>query len=222
MVNIDSVVWEAVKGDFLLTLERLGYQKEKKQQYSLLKTLRGGDLAYAVFLPFIEHKINELELINHEIKQPDLVRLALYYDGLENVQRLDQELNFEDYLEDCYLPKYLTEEQKDYIFNLYAENPKTKELENDIYYFTDLEICHMGLPFEKFIGMHNDLALTYTNYDDYNCSIAHIFNDNLGYSEIYRTNHFQNRFEKQTRKTMKQYLQYFAFFDDLFDEEKKC
>lgn len=163
-------------------------------------------------LQHIQQLFLQFEQIKHQLHEPHIIALALYYhDVIYDPRRSDNELKSAEYAVEA-LKGYLSAEQCQHIYALIMMTA-THELHeclntdtvSDAAYFLDMDLSILGTPWSEYQVYAQAVRQEYHHIanEDYRTGRIAVLQKLLAHPVLYLTAYYHNQFEVQARDNIK-------------------
>lgn len=163
-------------------------------------------------LQHIQQLFSQFEKIKHQLHEPHIIALALYYhDVIYDPRRSDNELKSAEYAVEA-LKGYLSAEQCQHIYALIMMTA-THELHecldtdtvSDAAYFLDMDLSILGTPWSEYQVYAQAVRQEYRHIanEDYRTGRIAVLQKLLAHPVLYLTAYYHNHFEVQARDNIK-------------------
>ena len=163
-------------------------------------------------LQHIQQLFSQFEKIKHQLHEPHIIALALYYhDVIYDPRRSDNELKSAEYAVEA-LKGYLSAEQCQHIYALIMMTA-THELHecldtdtvSDAAYFLDMDLSILGTPWSEYQVYAQAVRQEYRHIanEDYRTGRIAVLQKLLAHPVLYLTAYYHNQFEVQARDNIK-------------------
>ncbi|WAI86992.1 hypothetical protein SC65A3_00442 [Psychrobacter sp. SC65A.3] len=163
-------------------------------------------------LQHIQQLFLQFEKIKHQLHEPHIIALALYYhDIIYDPRRSDNELKSAEYAVEA-LKGYLSAEQCQHIYALIMMTA-THELHecldtdtvSDAAYFLDMDLSILGTPWSEYQVYAQAVRQEYRHIanEDYRTGRIAVLQKLLAHPVLYLTAYYHNQFEVQARDNIK-------------------
>lgn len=166
-------------------------------------------------LSHIEQLLVQFESIKHNLPEPHIVALALYYhDVIYDPTRADNEQKSAEYAVDA-LSSYLSPEQCQYIYALimmtanHQIDESTDSVKySDVAYLLDMDLSILGAPWSTYEQYANAIRQEYAHVadDNYRDGRTAVLQGLLAHPKLYLTDYYYSQLEAQARDNINREL----------------
>lgn len=163
-------------------------------------------------LQHIQQLFSQFEQIKHQLHEPHIIALALYYhDVIYDPRRSDNELKSAEYMVEA-LRCYLSDEQCTTIYTLIMMTATHELLEwldkdtiSDAAYLLDMDLSILGTPWSEYEIYAQAVRQEYRHIanEDYRTGRITVLQKLLAHPVLYLTAYYHNQFEVQARDNIK-------------------
>ena len=163
-------------------------------------------------LQHIQQLFSQFEQIKHQLHEPHIIALALYYhDVIYDPRRSDNELKSAEYAVEA-LKGYLSAEQCQHIYALIMMTAThelheclDKDTVSDAAYLLDMDLSILGTPWSEYQVYAQAVRQEYRHIanEDYRTGRIAVLQKLLAHPVLYLTAYYHNYFEVQARDNIK-------------------
>ena len=163
-------------------------------------------------LHHIQQLFSQFEQIKHQLHEPHIIALALYYhDVIYDPRRSDNELKSAEYAVEA-LKGYLSAEQCQHIYALIMMTAThelheclDKDTVSDAAYLLDMDLSILGTPWSEYQVYAQAVRQEYRHIanEDYRTGRIAVLQKLLAHPVLYLTAYYHNYFEVQARDNIK-------------------
>lgn len=163
-------------------------------------------------LQHIQQLFSQFEQIKHQLHEPHIIALALYYhDVIYDPRRSDNELKSAEYAVEA-LKGYLSAEQCQHIYALIMMTAShelheclDKDTVSDAAYLLDMDLSILGTPWSEYQVYAQAVRQEYRHIanEDYRTGRIAVLQKLLAHPVLYLTAYYHNHFELQARDNIK-------------------
>ena len=163
-------------------------------------------------LQHIQQLFSQFEQIKHQLHEPHIIALALYYhDVIYDPRRSDNELKSAEYAVEA-LKGYLSAEQCQHIYALIMMTAShelheclDKDTVSDAAYLLDMDLSILGTPWSEYQVYAQAVRQEYRHIanEDYRTGRIAVLKKLLAHPVLYLTAYYHNHFELQARDNIK-------------------
>ena len=163
-------------------------------------------------LQHIQQLFLQFEKIKHQLHEPHIIALALYYhDIIYDPRRSDNELKSAEYAVEA-LKGYLSAEQCQHIYALIMMTAThelheclDKDTVSDAAYLLDMDLSILGTPWSEYQVYAQAVRQEYRHIanEDYRTGRIAVLQKLLAHPVLYLTAYYHNQFEVQARDNIK-------------------
>ena len=163
-------------------------------------------------LQHIQQLFSQFEQIKHQLHEPHIIALALYYhDVIYDPRRSDNELKSAEYMVEA-LKGYLSAEQCQHIYALIMMTAThelheclDKDTVSDAAYLLDMDLSILGTPWSEYQVYAQAVRQEYRHIanEDYRTGRIAVLQKLLAHPVLYLTAYYHNHFEVQARDNIK-------------------
>ena len=163
-------------------------------------------------LQHIQQLFSQFEQIKHQLHEPHIIALALYYhDVIYDPRRSDNELKSAEYAVEA-LKGYLSAEQCQHIYALIMMTAShelheclDKDTVSDAAYLLDMDLSILGTPWSEYEVYAQAVRQEYRHIanEDYRTGRIAVLQKLLAHPVLYLTAYYHNHFELQARDNIK-------------------